>query len=190
MAVNFDRIHYALSVASLILATAVVLLVMGREPWGAAAGPGLWTGEVDGRLTSQRLADPYAFTHIGHGLLFFGLLSLIASDYLEAGARLVVATGLEGLWEVAENTPFVIERYREATIALGYYGDSVLNSVGDMLAMVVGFLVAVRLPNDWVLPVFLVLEAVLVFWIRDSLLLNILMLVYPVPGIQEWQAAG
>lgn len=183
------RPYLVAATITLVLA-AIVLLAMGRTMWGAADGPGLWSGDIYSKLNSQRLTDPYTFSHVSHGLVFFGLLWLLVREYLSVGGRLVATVILESSWEVLENTPMVIERFREATMAQGYYGDSVLNSMGDILACVVGFTLAMKLPNKWIIPVFLLLEALLVFWIRDSMLLNILMLVYPVPGIREWQAAG
>ena len=184
-----DRTLYALATVGVIALAALVLWLMGRSMWGSASGFGLWSGDIHSPFNSQRLTDAYTFTHISHGLLFFMLLWL-ARDHLATGSRLVVAAVLESAWEVLENTPMVIERFRETTMAQGYYGDSILNSVGDILACVAGFLIATQLQNRWVLALFLALELALVFWIRDSLLLNILMLIYPIPGVREWQAAG
>ena len=172
------------AVAGVVVLAALVLLGMGRTMWGAAEGFGLWSGDIDSKFNSQRLTDPYTFSHISHGLVFFLLLSLAFADRLAERYRMVVAVVLEGVWEVVENTPMVIDRFRETTIAQGYYGDSVLNSVGDVMACAVGFAIAIRLTNRWwVLGLFALLEGLLAVWIRD-----IIMLVYPIPGLREWQA--
>jgi len=174
----------------LLLATAVGLYLMGREPWGTAEGFGLWTGDIESELNSQRLADPYSFTHIVHGLVIYLLLWVVAAHRLGERARLLVAVGVEGVWEFVENTPYVIERFREATIAHGYYGDSILNSLGDVLAMIVGFTIAMHLRNRWVVALFVGIELILLIWLRDNMTLNLIMLVYPIPGLREWQAGG
>lgn len=177
--------------AGIVVLAAIVLLSMGRTMWGEASGFGLWSGDIHGPLNSQLLFDAYTFSHINHGLLFFLLLWVVAADRLSVDVRLLVATLLESTWEVVENTPFVIERFREATIAQGYYGDSVLNSIGDIFACTVGFAIAATIDdNVWTVVLFLAVEAALALWIRDNVLLNLLMLIYPVPGIREWQAAG
>jgi len=186
---DLDRNWTAAAVVVTIASAAAILYLMSRTPWGSAPGPGLWSGDIHSELNSQRLFDPYTFTHVSHGLLFFMLLWLAARDYLTTGARLVAAVVIESAWEILENTPLVIERFRETTMAQGYYGDSIFNSVGDILACIVGFAIAVKLANRWVVALFVVLELALVLWIRDSLLLNVLMLIYPIPGLREWQAA-
>jgi hypothetical protein len=178
----------ALAASAIVVAAVAVLLGMGRSPWGAAPGPGLWSGDADGPLTSQLLADPYTLSHVGHGLLFFLLLHSIARKSLSLGVRWVLAIGLESLWEIVENTPFVIERFREATIARGYYGDSVLNVVGDILACALGCAAASGMGPRWTLVGFVALEVLLAVWIRDNITLNVIMLIHPVPEILEWQS--
>lgn len=185
---NMDIGTTAAAVAGLVAATAIALFAMGREPFGTAPGFGLWTGDIESELNSQRLTDPYSFTHIVHGLVFYLLLWLAAAEQLGERARLLAATAFEGLWEFVENTPMVIERFRQATIAQGYYGDSILNSMGDMLAMIVGFTVAMHLRNRWGVALLVAIEVALLFWIRDNMTLNLVMLVYPIPGLREWQA--
>ncbi len=148
-----------------------------------------WSGDYWGPNTSQHLFDPASFTHVLHGFVLCGLLALVAPR-LSPDWRLGLAISVEVLWEVVENSEFVIRRYREGTAAFGYYGDTVVNSAGDVLACGLGFLLARRLGFRRALAVFLVVEAVLAVWIRDGLLLNVLMLVYPIDAIQAWQAAG
>jgi hypothetical protein len=166
--------------------TAGVLFLNGRMPWGAAAGPCLWFGAASGHLTSQCLLDPYTFTHILHGFGFYFLLWLLARKF-SLGSRLLAAITLEGLWEILENTSFIIDRYRAANIELNYYGDSIFNSLGDILAMAVGFLAAAALPALVGVIVFVGLELFLLFWIRDSLTLQIVVLFYPFEFIRDWQ---
>jgi hypothetical protein len=146
-----------------------------------------WFGDAWGSETSQHLFDPYSFTHVLHGFALCGLLALLLP---RAGWRwrVALAVAAEALWEVFENTEFVINRYREATAALGYNGDTVVNSLGDVIACAAGVLLARRLGPLKTLLVFALTEVVLLFWIRDSLLLNILLLVYPSEKLKAWQA--
>ncbi len=175
-------------VATCIAATAGILAAMGRTLVCTCGNVALWSGDIWSNENSQQAADPYSFTHLTHGIIFFLLLKLGAPRLPMAG-RLVIATLIECGWEIVENTDTVINRYREVTISLDYYGDSVLNSTGDILFFAAGFLLAARLPWRWSVALMLVMEAVLAVWIRDGLLLNILMLLYPLDGIREWQAA-
>jgi hypothetical protein len=125
-----------------------------------------------------------------HGIIFYWLLTVIAKGRLSVAARLAIATGIEAGWEIFENTPFIINRYRAQTVSRDYYGDSIVNSIGDMLAMLVGFLLAARLPA-WITVLLLVATEVVLLWlIRDNLLLNIVMLIYPLDWIKQWQQAG
>ncbi len=146
----------------------------------------VWVGDTCSSSNSQQLFDPYSFTHVLHGVLLFWLVSLVARNSSWTW-QLTLASILEALWEVLENTDFIIDRYRAQTAALGYTGDTVINSIGDLFCAVVGFLIARRVGWARSLIVFLVFELVLFIWIRDSLLLQILMLVYPVNGIKLWQ---
>ena len=146
-----------------------------------------WTSDTWSRETSQHLFDPYSFTHVAHGFAFCGLLAL-AAPRTHARWRLGLAILLESVWEIVENTDAVINRYREATAALGYVGDTVLNSVGDIAACGAGFLVARRLGWRRTLVAFALVELLLILTIRDSLLLNIVMLLHPSDAIRSWQA--
>lgn len=176
-----------LALAGVLSATAVALRLEGRL-WFCACGRLLpWVGDAWSPDTSQHLFDPYSFTHVLHGFAFAGLLALALP---RAGRRwqLLCAVALEAAWEVIENTEYVVNRYREATAALGYAGDTVVNSLGDVVACSLGFLLARRLGAVKTLLVFLLTEVVLLLWIRDSLLLNILLLVYPSETLRAWQA--
>ncbi len=178
------------AIVSLIVAlSATLLLAMGR-PLVYRHGPvRLWSGDVQSDQNSQQLTDPYTLTHVTHGVLLLGLVGLVCRR-LPARTRVVVALALECSWEVFENTDAVIQRYRAATASLGYYGDSVLNSVGDILAVTLGCVLATRLPV-WLLVVGIgLLEGILAVWIRDNLTLNILMLLRPIEAIRRWQLGG
>ena len=173
----------------LIAAAAAVLLAMGRPPICTCGEVDLWVGSTTSAKTSQMLADWYSPSHIVHGLLFYAALWLAARRWpLEH--RFLIAVVVEAAWEIVENTPLVIDRYREATIALGYTGDSVLNSVSDIAMMALGFLAARRLPLWASIALLLVLEIVPLFVIRDNLTLNVWMLLAPSDAIRAWQAGG
>ena len=148
-----------------------------------------WTDEYWGSNTSQHLLDPASFTHLLHGFVLCGLAALLAPRASPVW-WLWMAVSVEVLWEVLENSEFVIRRYREGTAAFGYHGDTVVNSAGDVLACALGFALARRLGFRRALAVFLAVEVALAVWIRDGLLLNVVMLIYPIDAIEAWQAAG
>jgi hypothetical protein len=175
--------------AVLIAIDLATLLAMGRGAVCRCGVVGLWSGDVWSNQNSQQLADAYSFTHVTHGVLFYWLLRPLAGR-LAFGLRAVLALSIEATWEVFENTDATIQRYREATISLDYYGDSVLNSFGDLLFCLIGFALASRLPGRVALVGVVVLEVLLALWIRDSLLLNILMLISPIQAIKDWQLQG
>jgi hypothetical protein len=175
-------------VAILVL-TAGVELWMGRSPLGPDGKFGLWDGNIWSSENSQRLADPYSFSHIVHGISFYAVLWLLARK-LPVRQRLLIALALEAGWEMLENSPFIINRYRETTISLGYVGDSVLNSLSDILMMTIGFLFAFRVPWRVSVAAVILMEVGCALWVRDNLTLNIIMLIHPVDAIKHWQMAG
>lgn len=173
-------------VVALILAVmAGVLLWAGREPICSCGYVALWHGALDSG-NSQHIADWYTPSHIIHGFLFYALGWLVLRSR-PPGERLILAVAIEAAWEVLENSPIIIDRYREATIALGYTGDSVINSVADVAWMALGFAFARRVPV-WVTVALAIAFELLALWaVRDNLTLNILMLVWPVEAIKVWQ---
>jgi len=156
--------------------------------WWCSCQQFIWTSDAWSSRTSQLFLDPYSFTHILHGLAFAGVLALLARN-LSTNWRLFTVVVIESAWEVIENSNAVIERYRQATASLGYQGDTVMNSMGDILSCVVGFMIARKLGWRWSILVFIATEVVLLIWIHDSLLLEILMLVHPINSIKAWQMA-
>jgi hypothetical protein len=175
-----------LAVAIITIAMAAILIAMGRAPICTCGYVKLWHGVVFSSENSQHLSDWYSFTHVVHGFAFFGLLWLVARR-ATTHTRLVLATVIESSWEILENTDFVINRYREMTISLDYFGDSVINSVSDVGAMLVGFALARRLPV-WASVLLVVCSELFLAWaIRDNLALNILMLLYPLDAVKLWQ---
>ncbi len=177
----------ALAALAIVTAAAVALLAMGRNPICTCGTVEFWVGERDSPRTSQMLSDWYSLSHIVHGLLFYPALWLIAWRS-PVERRLLAALSMETAWEVTENTPFVIDRYRATTAALGYTGDSVINSVSDIAMMCLGFLLARKLPTWASIALLFALELLPLFVIRDNLTLNVWTLLAPNDAVQAWQA--
>ena len=176
----------------LIACAAAILLLMGRTPICTCGTIELWHGTVKDSGNSQHLTDWYTPSHVIHGFLFYAgawAIGLLRGKALPFGVALLGAIGLEAAWEIAENTDAVIERYRATTLALNYYGDSVVNSVSDILAMMAGFVLARIWPVWLTVLVAVVMEAFVGFWIRDNLILNVIMLIHPMDAINRWQGA-
>ena len=174
-----------------VIVMAVVLNFQGRIwvcKWDSPLY--LWSSDVWSKHNSQHLFDPYMFTHLLHGVAFYWLGRLIIQKRISFAWLLFTAVFLESVWEVVENSAFVIDRYREATASLEYFGDSILNSVGDVIACLAGFLIAFKLRLWKSLAFFLIVEIALILAIRDSLLINILMLLWPIEAIKVWQMGG
>ena len=175
-----------LAIAIIVVVSAALLRLEGRL-WICSCGQvWLWAGDTKSAHNSQHIFDPYSFTHVLHGFVFYALLAL-ALPRLPMLWRLALSIAIEAAWEVIENSPAIIERYRQATLALGYQGDTVVNSLADLLCCGIGFALARRLGFRRSLAVFVLTEAILIVWIRDSLILNVLMLIYPIEAIKNWQ---
>lgn len=177
----------ALAALLILAAAAAVELAMGRHVICTCGAIDLWVGLRDSPRTSQMLMDWYSLSHVVHGLLFYALLWLLCRRW-PAEWRFLAALLIEAGWEVIENTPFVIDRYRQTTAALGYNGDSILNSMSDIVAMGIGFLAARRLPVWGSVLLLLAFELIPLLVIRDNLTLNIWNLVAPNPHVAAWQA--
>ncbi|SDR37286.1 DUF2585 domain-containing protein [Pseudovibrio sp. Tun.PSC04-5.I4] len=192
MARGLNNKHYALITVGLIVLTAIILLAMGREPICKCGEIKFWTWDVNSSDNSQHIADWYVPSHIIHGMLFYALFWWMGRLFTggtgwSMGLRVVLSVVVEAAWEILENSSFIIDRYREATIALDYFGDSVLNSVFDLLWMLLGFWLAARLPVWLTIALIVIMEIFVGAMIRDNLTLNVLMLVYPLDVVKEWQ---
>lgn len=185
----------AFGLAAGVVAIAVIALrAMGRVWWCACGAPTIWISDIWSSHCSQHLLDWYTFSHISHGLLFFAGLKAL-HGFLPAAWRarfapgwwFLVAIVLEAGWEVLENTPWVIDRYRAQTASLNYNGDSIWNSLGDILSCATGFFIAWKIGVRWALVVFVAFELLTLYWIRDNLTLNVVMLLHPIEAIKAWQ---
>lgn len=176
-------------VGAIFAATAGALVIEGRRWWCACGQPWPWITDVWTSHCSQHLADPYSVTHVSHGLIFCGALAWLLPAWT-VRARLSAALAVAAGWEILENSPLIIERYRATTMSLEYLGDSIGNAIGDVLACAIGFFIALRLGVVRSLILFAATELLLLLLMRDNLTLNVLMLIYPVPGIKAWQMTG
>jgi len=179
----------AAALAGILALSAGILMAMGRTWWCKCGSPVPWSWDIWTMHNSQHLLDPYSFSHVQHGFLFYGLMFLVLRRRAPI-TRFSAAMALEAAWEILENTSFIIQRYREATISLDYFGDTILNSLSDILACAFGYGLAFLLPAWSSLTLFTLIELVMMFTLRDSLLINILMLVAPVDAVRTWQMGG
>lgn len=179
--------HTAIAVVAIIAAVAAIQLAMGRVAMCRCGYVKLWHGVVQSSENSQHISDWYTPSHIIHGLAFYGLLRLVARRW-SIGGRATAATLIEAAWEIVENTPLIIDRYRAATIAFDYFGDSIVNSASDIGAMLLGFAFASRAPVWASIALVIAFELFVAAMIRDNLLLNIIMLLYPIDAIKQWQS--
>jgi len=177
---------YIIASCGIIFFAFLSLFFMGRVPICECGYIKLWHGVTMSSENSQHISDWYSFSHIIHGFGFYLLFRFIAPRW-PVGARFLAALLLESSWEVFENTDFIINRYREATISFDYYGDSVLNSISDILFMVLGFFAAYHFPVWSIVAATIFFETFVLYFIRDNLALNIIMLLYPFEFIKQWQ---
>lgn len=185
---GMSRTGWLVAIALLAL-LAAILIAMGRPPICPCGTVSLWHGTVQSNQNSQQISDWYSFSHIIHGFIFLWLSRLLIPR-APLWAALAVAIGIEGAWEILENSSIIIDRYREVTMAYGYSGDSVLNSVSDAAFMMLGFLAASRM-RWWTTVLIAIFFELFTLWaIRDNLTLNVLMLVSPIEAVKEWQAGG
>ena len=185
----------AFATLAIAVSAAAILLAMGRVPICTCGTVKLWHGVVESAENSQQLTDWYSLSHLIHGMIMYFVAWLLWKKWKLFGGRparfaLPIAVFVEAAWEVTENSPWIIDRYRAVTVSFGYTGDSVLNSLGDIGCMILGFLVASRLPWWLSLAIGVVFELLTLYVIRDNLTLNVIMLFWPIEAIRQWQAGG
>ena len=185
-----NAVREATLLAAVLVVTAVTLRLMGQPWWCIQGDLAPWAFDVNSPHNSQHLVDPYTLTHVLHGFAFYALLWVLAGERLPQAVRFRIAMVVEAGWEIFENTDLVINRYREATISLDYFGDSVVNSLADIVACAIGYGIAATIPVAASVATFAGVEVLLLLWIRDSLLLNIVMLLWPLEAIKNWQMGG
>lgn len=178
------RSYYAFGL--LILTAVVLLLLQGRVWWCQAGDMVPWSWNIWSTHNSQHIIDPYSFTHVLHGVLEFWLIGLVFPR-VPLAWRFFMAIFIESSWEVAENTSYVIQRYREETMSLDYFGDSIINSLADIVCCGLGFFIAYKLRFWKSLALFIATEVILILTIRDSLIINIIMLTWPIEALKNWQ---
>lgn len=174
--------------AGLVVILIGILALMGRPFFCPCGTLKLWQGDVFSPQVSQHLTDWYTFTHVIHGILLYGGLWWLLPDKSH-GHRFIMALAIEGSWEIFENTEFVIDYYRQNTMAVEFYGDTIINSVSDLGAMAVGYWITFNLPLWGSVGMLVVIEVLLTLIIRDSFFLNVLMFLYPFEFIKSWQLA-
>lgn len=174
-------------IAAIVVGAAALLLSMGRPPICTCGTVKLWEGAVNSAGNSQHIADWYSFSHIIHGFIFYALTWWLLRSWLRTDMRLALSVVIEAGWELLENSPFIIDRYRTATLAFGYTGNSVLNSMSDIAMMAAGFLFALKMPARVTVAVAIGFELMTLYTIRDNLTLNVLMLTWPIEAVKTWQ---
>jgi hypothetical protein len=179
----------ACAIVAMVVVALLYLRWQGRVWWCTQRDFAIVSWVVNSPHNSQHVFDAYSLSHILHGILFYGLLWLFRA-WISRPWRLVIASAIEIAWEMMENSPLIINRYRAATISLGYEGDSIINSLGDMVSFVMGFYIAGWIGLWWSIGAFVVIELALLWWIRDNLVLNMLMLLWPIDAIRRWQSGG
>ncbi len=178
-----------LPVVFIIFAVALIEYLQGRLLICKCGYVKLWEGVVNSAENSQHIADWYSLSHIIHGFIFFGVSWLLVREWPLA-YKLLAAAMIEGGWELLENSSFIINRYREGTISLDYFGDSIINSISDISFMIIGFFIASKLPWKITLAAAITMELLALYVIRDNLTLNIIMLLHPLEAIKNWQAGA
>ena len=175
-----------MAAVAILVATAAVLRFQGQPWWCACGSWSPWSWNVWSSHNSQHLVDPYSFSHVLHGLLFYAVLARLR---VRPATRFALALGIEAGWEILENSEFIIRRYREATMSLDYFGDSVVNTLGDIGFAALGYWIAATVPVRASVALFVATEVAMIATIRDSLLINVLMLVWPLEAVKQWQIA-